>query len=482
MASNSFAYFGFLAAGAVLYNLLPKRAGKLLLVILSLIFYWIGAPGFLWLLLVTIGLTYGIGIWIERSQRKKTPLALGLVLNLGTLALFKYLGFFGIITSHALELFGLQPLQLPALILPLGISFYEFVCCGYLIDVFRNKCEAEKNPFDFVLFVGFFPAILSGPIERANHMLPQIKNLSKADGDDLKFAITRLICGLCKKVLIADNLAILVNTAYANYSDFSGLQLLIAAIAYSLQIYFDFSAYSEMAVGAARLFGIELIENFRAPYLARSAKEFWHRWHISLSTWFRDYLYFPLGGSRKGKLRTYFNIMIVFALSGLWHGAATKFVVWGLLCGFYQVMGSILLPTREKVLKVLHIRENSWWTNVIRVLFTFGLTTIAWVFFRSDSLTHALRILKRIFIAGGACFPLVLTDLGLSVPMLCVLGIALVVILTSEALEEPLRLRECLLNTVWLRYAVWIAMLIAIAVFGAYGSGYDAQEFVYFQF
>ena len=215
MASNSFAYFGFLAAGTAVYHILPKRARKVLLLALSLLFYWIGAARFLWLLLATIGFSYALGRWIETAKAKKLPLILGLGMNLGTLALFKYLGFFGALASRALSLLGLAPLRLPTLALPLGISFFEFVCCGYLIDVYRGKRAAERNILDFSLFVSFFPAILSGPIERADHLLPQIKNLRSADGEDLKFAVTRLLCGLTKKVLLADTLAIIVNTAYA---------------------------------------------------------------------------------------------------------------------------------------------------------------------------------------------------------------------------------------------------------------------------
>ena len=273
-------------------------------------------------------------------------------------------------------------------------------------------------------------------------------------------------------MLLADTLAVLVNTAYAAPDSFSGLQLMVAAIAYSLQIYFDFSAYSEMAVGAARLFGVRLTENFRAPYLARSAREFWRRWHISLSAWFRDYLYIPLGGSRRGKARTWGNILIVFALSGLWHGAAMHFVIWGLLCGAYQVAGGITEPLRRR----LHLPAP------MQVLFTFALTTVAWIFFRADSAAQALRILGRIVTAAGACFPLRLTPLGLPAAKLWVLCAGVTVILAAEGLEERISLRERLHRTVWLRDCVWVAMLIAVALFGAYGTGYNAREFVYFQF
>ena len=230
----------------------------------------------------------------------------------------------------------------------------------------------------------------------------------------MRFAAERLIEGTVKKVLLADNLAILVNTAYADPAQFSGLELAFAAVAYALQIYCDFSAYSDMAIGSARLFGITLMENFHAPYMAQSSKEFWHRWHISLSTWFRDYLYFPLGGSRKGKARTYINVLIVFALSGLWHGAAMKYVLWGLLFGVFQGYRRSADTGKQRLCAALHIPWDAGWLQIIRVIITFGLSTFAWIFFRADSALQACAIIKRIVTAAGACFPLDLTHLGLT--------------------------------------------------------------------
>lgn len=478
MIPNSFQYFGFLLLGAGIYRVLPNMARRAYLLILSILFYWIGAAEYLWLLAVTVLAGYGVGRWLEHTKRKKPVLILGLVLCFGTLAGFKYLRFLGQLGSLPLAWLGLPALVLPAPLLPLGISFYLFVTSGYLIDVYRGKRAAERNLLDYALFVSFFPAILSGPIERADHLLPQLKALPKVSGDDVRLGVTRLLSGLARKVLIADSLAILVNTAYSAPDSFSGLQLMVAAIAYSFQIFFDFSACSEMAVGAARLFGIRLCENFHAPYLADSCKEFWRRWHISLSTWFRDYVYIPLGGSRRGKVRTWLNVMIVFALSGLWHGAAMNFVVWGLLCGAYQVVGAMTLPARKR----LPLPWDAGWRKALRILVTFALTTVSWVFFRADSCTQALFILKRIVTAGGACFPLILTELGMSAAKLWVLGVSLVLFFTLDCLEEIVGLRDRVVRTVWLRCFLWAALLAAVALFGAYGSGYDAQEFVYFRF
>ena len=298
----------------------------------------------------------------------------------------------------------------------------------------------------------------------------------------MRFAAERLIEGTVKKVLLADNLAILVNTAYADPAQFSGLELAFAAVAYALQIYCDFSAYSDMAIGSARLFGITLMENFHAPYMAQSSKEFWHRWHISLSTWFRDYLYFPLGGSRKGKARTYINVLIVFALSGLWHGAAMKYVLWGLLFGVFQVIGGLLTPAKQRLCAALHIPWDAGWLQIIRVIITFCLSTFAWIFFRADSALQACAIIKRIVTAAGACFPLNLTHLGLTERALHVLAVSLIGLVLTDIIGDRFPLRDKLLETVWLRYAVWVILLAVTAVCGAYGTGFNPQEFVYFQF
>ena len=437
MTPNSFAYIVFLVIGALIYHPLSQKAKKPFLLLLSICFYAIGGVKFLPLLALTVAFNFFAAQKLERTERKRGLLALVLVLNLGALGLFKYLGFFG----ELLGCTGVQ-LSLPQLALPIGISFYTFVICGYMIDVYRGR-EAERNFLDFALFTTFFPAILSGPIERSKNLLPQIKQPRRATADDVRFA---------------------------------------AAVAYALQIYCDFSAYSDMAIGSARLFGITLMENFHAPYMAQSSKEFWHRWHISLSTWFRDYLYFPLGGSRKGKARTYINVLIVFALSGLWHGAAMKYVLWGLLFGVFQVIGGLLTPAKQRLCAALHIPWDAGWLQIIRVVITFGLSTFALIFFRADSALQACAIIKRIVTAAGACFPLNLTHLGLTERALHVLAVSFIGLVLTDIIGDRFPLREKLLETVWLRYAGWVILLAVTAVCGAYGTGFNPQEFVYFQF
>lgn len=487
MNLNSVPYVLFLAAAAGVHRLLKPGWRNGFLLAVSWLFYLICTPRFLPLLLATTLWTYGLGLAMERRpNRKKALLVLGLCINFGILFLLKYLGFFAELVNGVLTRLGIGPVVLPSLLLPAGISFYTFAVCGYLMDVYRGRQPAERSVWDFALFAAFFPAVLSGPIERAAHLLPQLRANrlpgSGASGADVKFGVTRFLVGLAKKMILADQLAILVNTAYGAPENFRGIQLLAAAVAYSLQIYCDFSAYSDMAVGSARLFGIRLLENFDAPYCSRSVKEFWRRWHISLSGWFRDYLYFPLGGSRRGGFRTGLNVLIVFAVSGLWHGAAMTFVVWGLLNGAYQVVGGWLQPARRRLRAGLRIPENAKTVKAVQVAVTFLLLTITWIFFRADSIPQAMLILRRIAAMAGGIFPLGLTALGLSRARLLAVALGTLVLLVLDAAGGRKGLTERLCGTVWLRYAVWVGLILAVAVFGAYGSGYNAQEFLYFQF
>ncbi len=487
MTLNSLPYAAFLVIAAALHSRLrPWRRNGFLLAV-SWLFYVLCAPRFLPLLLASTVLCYGLGLAMEaRPGWRKGLLAAGLVLGFGVLFAYKYLGFFGRLASSLLGRLGLAPLALPVLVAPVGLSFYTFTLAGYLVDVCRGKRPAERNFCDFALFASFFPAVLSGPIERADHLLPQLKEHRRANAGptagDVKAGVTRFLLGLAKKMILADQLAIAVNTAFANPAQFTGVQLLLAAMAYSLQIYCDFSAYSDMAIGSGRLLGITLLENFNAPYLCRSIQDFWRRWHISLSSWFRDYLYIPLGGSRRGTVRKYGNVLIVFAVSGLWHGAAVTFLVWGLLNGLYQVAGALLAPARRRVREALRLREDGTPLRLVQAAVCFLLLTVAWVFFRAESLGKAGEILGRIATMAGGVFPLGVTALGLSRARLLAVCLAAAALFVLEVLGQKRPLTDRLCATVWPRYAVWVGLVLAIAVFGAYGAGYDAQEFVYFQF
>lgn len=461
MQFQSFAYIVFLLAAALVHRWLrPKwRSGFLLAV--SYGFYGLASWRSVPFLLAATLWNYGLGRAIAASDRKKRWLVLGLTVDLGLLFLLKYLGFFGELCALVT---GGGTVSLPELLLPAGLSFFTFTACAYLVDVYRGR-QVEENLLYFSLHLAFFPAILSGPIERAEHLLPQLKAAVQADLGDWKEGVLRFLVGMWKKLVIADQLAVYVSAVFGAAETASWLQLLLAVLAYTVQIYCDFSAYSDMAIGSARLFGIRLLENFAKPYFSVSVKDFWRRWHMSLSGWFRDYLYFPLGGSRKGKFRTYCNVMIVFAVSGLWHGAAMTFVVWGLLNGLYQVAESFL-PKQVQ-------RLPAW----LRMLGTLLLIIVAWVFFRADSLAQAGTVLMRICTLEPGT-----AALSIGKAKLLVAAASALSLFVAEALDEKYRLWARLQQTVVLRHGACVALVVMVLLFGAYGSGYNAQDFVYFQF
>ena len=432
-------------------------------------------PKYLPLLIAVTGATYLTARWMERHpEKKRAALTAALLGCFGLLFVYKYLGFAGELLS---KLPGVGTIARPRLVQPLGISFYLFCVTGYLIDVYRGAA-AERSFVDYSLMVSFFPAVLSGPIARSKQLLPQLKERTPG-WMDVKRGVTRFLVGMAKKMLLADVLSALVATVYADVTAFTGIQVLFASVCYAIQIYCDFSSYSDMAVGAGLLFGIRLAENFDTPYFAQSIQEFWRRWHMSLSTWFRDYLYFPLGGSRKGKLRTNLNLLIVFAVSGLWHGAGTQFLIWGLLHGGYQVLGRLVKPVTRPIREKLDASPLALIAKWLRMGWVFVLTNITWVFFRADSLGHALTILRQMgapgTFGGPEVFGMVQSQLWL---LLGCLAALFVWDLTYKKYDLVERLSRC----VWLRYAVWTVLILLVLCFGAYGTGYNAAEFVYFQF
>lgn len=484
MNFNSFRYLLFLPCAAGLYWLAPKKLRNYLLLALSYGFYMCWQPRFALLLLYVTLLSYGAGRLLGAfPRRKKLWLTLALLLGLLPLFFYKYYAFFCGLLEALLGDVGLR-IALPrlALLLPVGISFFTFQALSYVIDVFRGKQEVERNLPVYALFVAFFPQISAGPIGRAPQLLPQLRSPRRLSWDDFTEGVLLLLWGLFKKVLIADQLAVLVNTAYNAPWSFSGWQLMVATAAFSIQIYCDFSGYSDMAIGSARFFGIRLMRNFDAPYLSQSVKEFWRRWHISLSFWFRDYLYFPLGGSRKGYWRTLLNVMIVFAVSGLWHGAAMTFVLWGSLNGLFQVLSVLTEKPRAAVRRLLRVREDGLPIAVFRVCCTFALISLAWVFFKASSFATGLFIVKRMALAliGQPHGVFDLAALGLGRSRLLLLALCMPLLLVTSLRREPIKAR--LAASLPLRTAVFFLLAASVLLFGSYGSGYNPQDFVYFKF
>lgn len=478
-------YLLFFPVVLLLYFLLPRLLKNAWLLAASWFFcLCAGADCFAFLLCAAL-LTWGGALLLERcAPRKKRPLLCALLIILfGTLFLFKYLSFALSLASRLLSVAGLA-FSSPALdlILPAGISFYLFAASGYLIDVYRGRQSAERSFPRCALFLSFFPHLISGPIPRAGELLPQFGTPHSFDYDKFRMGLLRFLWGAFKKLCIADRLAIAVNTVFGAPSDAGSLQVIAAACAFSVQIYCDFSAYSDMATGCAEAMGFRLAENFRTPYFSRSIAEFWRRWHISLSSWFRDYLYIPLGGSRRGQARRYLNLLIVFAVSGLWHGAGLTFLTWGLLNGLYQVLGALSAKLRARCRGVLRLKPESRLLALWQMAVTFALSTLAWVFFKAGSLSHALEIFRAMLLRPRLVHPM-LETVGLDHPEFFAGLISVLILLAVDLLSLRICVRERFLSLPrLLRWIIALGLLLIVCVFGIYGTGYDPQDFIYFKF
>jgi alginate O-acetyltransferase complex protein AlgI len=404
MLFNSLSFTIFLPIVFILYWMLRRRNlhwQNTLLLISSYIFYGWWDWRFLSLIFISSIADYIVGMRLEEAtgaKKRKVLLIISLCVNLGILGFFKYFGFFIESFVDFMSLFGLQSnVKTLRIILPVGISFYTFQTLSYTIDIYRGKIKATRDPIAFFAFVSFFPQLVAGPIERAKNLLPQFQKQRVFDVAAAKDGLRQMLWGLVKKVVVADNLAIHIDQIYSNYTDFSGSMLAIGTFLFAVQIYCDFSGYSDIAIGTARLFGFKLMRNFAYPYFSRDIGEFWRRWHISLSSWFRDYVYIPLGGSRTSKPRHILNTIITFTVSGFWHGANWTFVIWGLLNGLYYLPLLLFGKQKQNTDTAGAGRILPSLRDAVLILITFILVNIAWVFFRADSLGHALGFLGHMF-------------------------------------------------------------------------------------
>ena len=408
MLFNSIDFLIFLPIVLVIYYIIPMKYKHIWLLISSYYFYMCWNAKYVLLIFVSTVITYLSGILIDKVEKtwpdvndigkyKKLILALSFVSNLGILFYFKYINFTLDIVTRVLSKMNIS-MNVPVfdVILPVGISFYTFQALSYSVDVYRGEVAPEHDFFRYALFVSFFPQLVAGPIERSKNLLTQLREPRKFDFGYAFDGILLMLWGLFLKIVLADRIAIFVDTVYGDCEHYQGIYLIVATVLFAVQIYCDFSGYSSIAMGTAKLLGIELMDNFNAPYLSTSVADFWRRWHISLTSWFKDYLYIPLGGSRRGTFRKYINKMIVFILSGLWHGAQLTFVVWGAINGLYQVIGEVLMPIRKKVSDIIGINRNSEGVYALCVLATFALVDFTWIFFRADSLGRAIYIIKSI--------------------------------------------------------------------------------------
>ncbi len=481
----SIKFLMFLLLTICIYFVVPKKVRFVVLLLASWAFYYLLSDKFLLLLLAVTVITYLTGIFIDKGHGK-AALIIGITSLILILGYYKYTGFMFETVRKIQAVLGLEQIgAIAAIALPIGISFYIFQAIGYMVDCYNKKIPVEKSFFYLALFVSFFPQIMSGPIERAGNMIPQFRQPKDFSYDRMRDGLLLMVWGYFQKIIIADRVAVMVNTVYSSYTSYTGTILFLATVFYTIEIYCDFAGYSNIAIGCARIMGIDIMKNFEQPYLSGSIAEFWRRWHISLSSWLRDYLYIPLGGNRKGYVRKLVNICIVFAISGLWHGAAWTFVIWGLLHGFFQVVGSLLKPVRDKVVATLSLDRDSFSHRLFKIVVTFMLVNIGWVFFRATTFSSAVYVLKNMWKPSlWVFFDGSLFKLGLSAADVRLVGLALILLTVVDILNKKgiVVRNEIIRQNIWLRWAIYIAAVIFVVTFGVWGPGYDAASFIYSSF
>lgn len=478
MLFNSIAFAIFLTIVFILYWALPHRFRWILMLLASYYFYMNWNAKYVFLILFTTFLSYAAALLLEKQsskKKKKLILAGAAVLCLGVLFFFKYFNFISESVTAVLSLFSIKPDPITlSLLLPVGISFYTFQTLSYVIDVYRGDAPAEHHFGYYAAFISFFPQLVAGPIERTRNLLPQMKAEHKFDYDQATYGLKLMAWGYFKKIVIADTLSRYVSKVYDAPQDFQGFALVLATVFFTIQIYCDFSGYSDIAIGTAKLLGVNLTTNFKSPYFSASIKEFWSRWHISLSTWFRDYVYIPLGGNRVGKMRHSFNLMITFLVSGLWHGANWKFVVWGGMHGAAQIIENAIISKNEE--------KSTGIIRWIRVLIVFSFVSFAWVFFVSNSIGDAFYVIRHVFSGIFSFIPYLrsgFTDIGLrKIPfgVLCFLIFILAVYdFSSYKMDVIEKISK---KNIIARYSIYLCLLCIILFFRAG----EQAEFVYFQF
>jgi D-alanyl-lipoteichoic acid acyltransferase DltB (MBOAT superfamily) len=483
MLFNSLNFAIFLPIVFILYWFATKgnfRLQNILLLVSSYFFYACWDWRFLFLLIFSTLLDYFTGIKIHdaTNQRKKLFwLWLSIGVNLGFLGVFKYYNFFAASFADGLSLLGFKAnLGSLQVMLPVGISFYTFHGLSYVLDIYKNRIKPERNFIDYSVFVSFFPLLVAGPIERATHLLPQILKKREFNYSKAVDGLRQILWGLFKKIVIADNCAEYANTIFNYSADYSGSTLVLGALFFTFQIYCDFSGYSDIALGTARLFGIELLRNFAFPYFSRDIAEFWRRWHISLSSWFKDYLYIPLGGSKGGMWMKIRNTFIIFIVSGFWHGANWTFIVWGFLNALY-IMPSIVFNTNRTHLDI--VAKGRYLPTVKEFLaigLTFSLTVFAWIFFRAASVTHALSYISEIFSSSLFTIP---HFSGMGKRTLIIIFLTSVFIII-EWIGREQQYAIAQIGIKWkqpLRWSFYLSIGYLILIFGG-----TQQEFIYFQF
>jgi alginate O-acetyltransferase complex protein AlgI len=481
MLFNSFAFLIFFPIATIVYFLLPHRLRWLWLLAASCYFYLYFKAVYILILLFTIIIDYFAGILLEnekRPEKKKLWLIMSLIANIGVLAVFKYYNFLNSNFAGLCSLFGQNnPIPYLNILLPIGLSFHTFQAMSYTIEVYRGKQKAEKHFGIYALYVMFYPQLVAGPIERPQNMIHQFYEEHFFDYDKAVNGFRLILWGMFKKVVVADRLSVFVDLVYNNPTHYHGFQTILASFFFAFQIYCDFSGYSDIALGTAEVMGFKLMQNFNRPYHSKSIGEFWKRWHISLSTWFRDYLYVSLGGNRISKTRTYINQFLVFTISGLWHGANWTFVLWGSLHGAYLVAGNLTENFRKKIIYGIRLNSIAGLVKVVNVLTTFILVTFAWIFFRAANIQIAWVIIKNSMLISPSQVGLYMLGTDSYNFILCFIMMFFMLAVEWKMHDGNVNSLLCKLPPA-LRWSFYTITTLLILNFGAFGD----RQFIYFQF
>ena len=488
MLFNSIEFLFFFPIVTVIYFLLPQKFRWFHLLVASCIFYMYFVPIYILILFGTIIIDYIAGILIENAtgSRRKGFLIMSLVANIGVLSVFKYYNFFiGNVNFLLFKTSIDYSIPLLKIILPIGLSFHTFQAMSYTIEVYRGHQKAERHLGIYSLYVMFYPQLVAGPIERPQNLLYQFRKHHRVEYDNVAAGLRLMLWGMVKKVVIADRIALVTDPIFNHPHNYSGVALYVGVVFFHIQVFCDFSAYSDIAIGAARVMGFKLMTNFNMPFHARTISDFWRRWHISLSTWFRDYLYTPLGGNKRGKLITYRNLFIVCFISGLWHGASWNFVIWGLLQGGYMIFAMLTKEPRKKINKALGITKYEWINHTLDIIITFSLTAFARVFFRGNSFQDAMYFVKKLFDIPKELLQVIKTGKAafLNLPGMVNMILPCVVLFALLEVGHVLQMKYNLSETfskrpTMVRWGLYYTALILLVFCGVY----EKHQFIYFQF
>lgn len=468
----------------IIYYLVPRKMRTKILLLASLVFYLSFGINYLPFLLFTAITTFLTAKNLKKVKKKKLIFILSIVVNVLIWSTIKVMPWgINVINSLLLKIGINYSIPHFSILVPIGISYYLLQSLSYLIDVYKSKIAEENTFWKYLLFLTYFPAIVQGPISRYDELTPKLNNEKKYSFYTIRSGLILILFGLVKKLVIADRIGILSNYCFDNYNELSGIVLYLGAISYSIQIYMDFSGCVDICRGVSELFGIELPENFNSPYFSKSIKEFWQRWHMTLSRWLKDYIYIPLGGNRNGKFKKYINILITFIVSGIWHGAGFTFLFWGFLQALYQIVGELTISIRAKVKKIMEIKENTFSDNLYKTIITFNLVSFAWIFFRSTSFMNSIAYIKNMFsnLNIHILFDGTLFTYGINQNMFNLLITQIIIIFI---IEHKFCKKEDLINWITgthiiIRWSIYLILFFSILLFGVYGNGYDITDFMY---